>query len=240
MKNNSIKGIIFDYGGTLDSNGVHWAHIIWDAYRKAGIPVTEEQFLEAYVYGERFLAKHPVVSADFNFRDLMEAKIKAEFDFLTENGILPQNGQLQKQISEITGTCYEFAKKTVQESKEIIEALYPFYPLVLVSNFYGNIETVLRDFGIREFFCKIIESAVVNVRKPDPAIFMLGVKALKLNPEEVIVIGDSYTKDIVPAKKCGCLTVWIKGKGWEKEEETGSDADFILSGFKSVKNILMN
>ena len=236
MKNNNIKGIIFDYGGTLDTNGVHWAHIIWDAYKKAGIPIAEEQFREAYVYGERFLALHPVISSDFNFHDLMEAKIKAEFDFLTEKGILQKNDLLQKQIAKIAGNCYEFAKKTVGESRKVIEELHEHYPLVLVSNFYGNIETVLNDFGIREFFCKIIESAVVKVRKPDPAIFMLGVKELGLAPEEVVVIGDSYSKDIVPAKECGCQTIWIKGRGWEeKEEEKTPAADFIFPDFRTFK-----
>jgi len=240
MKNSNIKGIIFDYGGTLDTNGVHWAHIIWDAYKKAGVPISEEQFREAYVYGERFLALHPVILPGFNFRDLMEAKIKVEFDFLVENGILQKNDLLQKQIVEITGNCYNFAKKMTAESRKIIEKLHEHYPLVLVSNFYGNIEAVLEDFGIREFFGKIIESAVVKVRKPDPAIFRLGVSELGLNPEEVIVIGDSYSKDIVPAKACGCQTIWIKGKGWEKKEEKEtSAADAILPDFKTLETIIL-
>ena len=25
-----ITGIIFDYGGTIDSRGVHWSEVIWD------------------------------------------------------------------------------------------------------------------------------------------------------------------------------------------------------------------
>ena len=24
-----VKGILFDYGGTIDSNGMHWAEVIW-------------------------------------------------------------------------------------------------------------------------------------------------------------------------------------------------------------------
>jgi putative hydrolase of the HAD superfamily len=240
MKNNKIKGIIFDYGGTLDSNGTHWAHVIWDAYKKAGIPISEEQFREAYVYGERFLALNPVISPDFNFHDLMEAKIGVEFDFLAEKGILQKNDLFQKQIAEIADNCYNFARKTVSDSRKVIEELHKQYPLILVSNFYGNIETVLEDFGIRTFFGKIIESAVVKVRKPDPAIFGLGVSELGLNPEEVVVIGDSYSKDIIPAKACGCQTIWIKGKGWERKEEVEtSAADIILPDFKAFETTIL-
>jgi putative hydrolase of the HAD superfamily len=166
----------------------------------------------------------------------MEAKIKVEFDFLVEKDILQKNDLFRKQIAEIADNCYNFARKTVSDSRKVIEELHKQYPLILVSNFYGNVETVLEDFGIRQFFGKIIESAVVKVRKPDPAIFELGVSELGLNPEEVVVIGDSYSKDIIPAKTCGCQTIWIKGKGWERKEEVEtSAADIILPDFKMVE-----
>ena len=32
----NIKGIIWDYGGTIDSRGVHWSEVIWDAYLAEG------------------------------------------------------------------------------------------------------------------------------------------------------------------------------------------------------------
>ena len=90
---------------------------------------------------------------------------------------------------------------------------------MLVSNFYGNVESVLADFNLRHYFKAIIESAVVGIRKPDPRIFALGVEALALNPQEVLVIGDSYKKDIVPAETLGCQVAWIKGKGWTADED---------------------
>ena len=51
-----IKGIIFDYGGTLDTGGDHWSEVIWCAYGKAGVAVNKAEFREAYVYAERELA----------------------------------------------------------------------------------------------------------------------------------------------------------------------------------------
>jgi putative hydrolase of the HAD superfamily len=110
--------------------------------------------------------------------------------------------------------------------------------LVLVSNFYGNIEAVLKDFGVNLYFKEIIESAVVKIRKPDPAIFGLGIKALHLNPEEVVVVGDSYKKDIAPAKTLGCQTIWLKGPAWE-EEDPESAADAIIYDFRELETILL-
>lgn len=62
-----LKGIIFDYGGTIDTNSRHWAEVLWEKYQLSGVPVTKEEFREAYVYGERTLAKVPLVKPEHNF-----------------------------------------------------------------------------------------------------------------------------------------------------------------------------
>ena len=106
--------------------------------------------------------------------------------------------------------------------------------MVLVSNFYGNIHCVLREMGMEGIFQEVIESAVVGVRKPDPQIFMLGCKALQMEPAEVTVVGDSYDKDIVPAHSIGCQTVWFKGPGWTDEEPDGKAATRIIYGIEEL------
>ena len=37
-----IKGVIFDYGGTLDTNGVHWCQLFRRAYGECFPQVAEE------------------------------------------------------------------------------------------------------------------------------------------------------------------------------------------------------
>jgi putative hydrolase of the HAD superfamily len=76
---------------------------------------------------------------------------------------------------------------------------------------------VLEEFGLACYFKEIIESSVVGIRKPDPALFALGVEALLLPAEEIVVIGDSYRKDIYPSSTLGCRTIWIKNICWEEE-----------------------
>lgn len=218
MEITGIKGIIFDYGGTLDTGGDHWSEVIWTAYQKAGVAVDKAEFREAYVYAERELAKTRHILPEHNFADLLLIKMQLELQWLSEQGLFPP-AQVQPKAKEIADLCYQSAKSKVQEAAPVLEELGKKYKLELVSNFYGNIRTVLEDFGISKYFPNIVESAVVGVRKPDPKIFALGVKNLDLKPEEVLVVGDSYTKDIEPALKNGCKAVWIKGKGWTAEED---------------------
>ncbi len=213
-----LKGIIFDYGGTIDSRGVHWSEVIWDGYRDSGVDVTKEDFREAYVYAERELAHTRHILPHHNFYDLLLIKMRIELDRLVECGHLPE-GSTERYAEQIARYCYEAARSSVEEARPVLEALSERYPMVLVSNFYGNVESVLEDFDLRRYFLTIIESAVVGVRKPDPQIFRLGVEALGLLPGEVLVIGDSYKKDIVPAESIGCRVAWLKGKGWTADED---------------------
>ena len=218
LKMENIKGVIFDYGGTIDSRGVHWSEIIWDGYQEAQINVTKEQFRECYVFAERELARTLHILPHHNFYDLLLIKMRIELGYLAEQGLIDAAIVEEKALA-VAKYCYDSARQCVEEARPTIEALYAKYPLVLVSNFYGNVESVLADFNLRHYFKEIVESAVVGVRKPDPRIFALGVEALNLNLEEVIVIGDSYKKDIVPAETIGCKVAWIKGKGWTADED---------------------
>ncbi len=211
-----IKGIIFDYGGTLDSRGVHWSEVLWQGYNKAGVPIDKETFRNAYVEAERALARERIILPQDNFGDLLVKKVRLEIGFLPEQ---PDEAIREQWVDEIAGYCDDAARACINEARPMLEQLHERYPMMLVSNFYGNIDEVLRHYGIRDLFKGIIESAVVGVRKPNPTLFKLGVDALELEPQEVLVVGDSLRKDIEPAEKLGCHVLWLKGKGWTEDED---------------------
>ncbi len=218
MANTDIKGIIFDYGGTIDSRGTHWSEVIWDGYLASGVNIDKPTFRDAYVFAERELAKTPHILPGDNFYDLLLKKMKIELGYLADNSAIPPT-DVERLAPDIARYCYDRARECVEEARPVLDRLAESYPMVLVSNFYGNIESVLSDFNLLGYFRSIIESAVVGVRKPDPRIFSLGVEALGLKPSEVLVVGDSYKKDIVPAESIGCKVAWLKGKGWTADED---------------------
>lgn len=227
-----VKGIIFDYGGTLDTGGAHWSWVIWDAWRKAGVATDLDTFREAYVYAERELARTRHILPEHDFYDMLKIKINIELQWLAGQDELPAN-QVGPMAEKIAAICNGSARTHVEAAKPVLEKLAQKYPLVLVSNFYGNIETVLENYGVRRYFKKIIESAAVGVRKPDPAIFTLGVKALGLHSGDCLVVGDSYRKDIEPALKAGCRAVWIKGPGWTGEEDL-REYDYTIQNLEEL------
>lgn len=313
MKELDIKGIIFDYGGTLDTRGDHWSEVLWQGYEHFGIGVADDEevepgvsihkqaFRDAYVYGERALAVNPIVTPDFHFEDILREKLILELNFLAGKELLEtgkDDSEKQAKLgnlgndseasssvissssdslssdssssdsssdssssdsdasseslflslsdSEIHQIAVDMARyinaKTLallNENKQVLEHLKQAgYPMVLVSNFYGNINQVLKDAGIDGYFEDVIESAVVGVRKPNPAIFALGVCALDLPASQVLVVGDTYGKDIIPAHKLGCHTLWIKGLQWEEKKVDESIPDGIIKKLSEMEEFL--
>lgn len=282
MKVLDIKGIIFDYGGTLDTRGDHWSEVLWQGYEHFGIGVADDEevepgvsihkqaFRDAYVYGERALAVNPIVTPDFHFEDILREKLILELNFLAGKELLEtgkDDSEKQAKLgnlgndsdlssseslflslsdSEIHQIAVDMARyinaktlELLQENRQVLEHLKQAgYPMVLVSNFYGNINQVLKDAGIDGYFQNVIESAVVGVRKPNPAIFALGVCALDLPASQVLVVGDTYGKDIIPAHKLGCHTLWIKGLQWEEKKVDESIPDGIIKKLSEMEGFL--
>ena len=199
----AIRGYIFDYGGTLDTGGCHWGKFILHAYQHMDVPVTEEQFRQAYVYAERYVAQHPVILPDDTFRQTLEKKVSLQLQYLQ---LTPSY------LSPLTSYLYQKVCRHISHSRDILQQIAQ--PKVLVSNFYGNLQTVLHEFSFDSLFSGVIESAVVGVRKPDPSIFALGLESLQLPPGAVAVVGDSIDKDILPATSIGCRTIWFRGEQW--------------------------
>ena len=220
-----IRGFIFDYGGTLDTGGQHWGKVIWHAYEHLQVPVSETDFRDAYVHAERTLGKNPIIQPDFTFYKTLETKIRLQLEYLQTSYITP----LTSYILPLTSHLYEATVAETSKSREVLLSLKKQYPMVLVSNFYGNIAALLKEFKLDGIFDTIIESAVVGVRKPDPQIFTLGVEALGMQPDEVVVVGDSMDKDIIPASKAGCHTVWFKGEGWTNDPVDESPAGKVIT-----------
>ncbi len=221
-----IKGILIDFGGTIDSDGVHWFDAFSEAYAiVADIP--QELLWDAYVHTERTLGRNPIIKPTDTFCKTLQTKITLQTEFLQSKGITITARDT------ILDTCYNKVVKHISTvSKPVLERIH--LPMVLVTNFYGNMHTVLSEFGLDNLFKDVIESSVVGVRKPDPEIFRLGVKALGLEPAETVMIGDSPDKDINPAQSIGCKTVWLQGKNWSEVQCT---PDHIISSILEIQDL---
>jgi len=138
-----IKGIIFDYGGTIDTNGKHWAEVLWSKYCKFNVPIDKNSFKGAYVHGERTLALQPLIKPEHNFYDVLLIKVQIQVSYLIDKRLLPDTPKVRGYSELIAESCYDFVLDTIKTAIPTLDLLNKKYKLVLVSNFYGNIHQVL-------------------------------------------------------------------------------------------------
>lgn len=196
--------IVFDFGGTLDTHGRHWARVLFERWQEVLSDLSWERFYEAYVAAERAMT----TEEDWNFRRTLQEKCRLEARFM-------QRPDAPERADEVAEACYKLARECTARSKEVLERLRKTgVPLVLVSNFYGNLRAVLRDFGLEDCFDHIVESARVGVRKPDSAIFRLVLDLYPaLKASDILVAGDSERNDILPAQSLGMKTHLVRKFG---------------------------
>lgn len=235
-----MKGYIFDFGGTLDTNGCHWGKFIWHAYERQHVPVNWEQFREAYIFAEQQLGKNAIILPTDSFRQTLDKKLRIEMERLVTQGYWYSSPlEVERLHAAVLDDLYSRVCEHVTCGREVLLRLKPQYPLVLCSNFYGNLTEVLKEFQLDGLFQDVMESAVVGIRKPDVRIYELALRSLGgvEAAADVVVVGDSLKNDIRPARQIGCQTIWLKGEPWDSEASDNS-ASYSDEADRVITNIL--
>ena len=235
-----MKGYIFDFGGTLDTNGCHWGKFIWHAYERQHVPVNWEQFREAYIFAEQQLGKNAIILPTDSFRQTLDKKLRIEMERLVTQGYWYSSPlEVERLHAAVLDDLYSRVCEHVTCGREVLLRLKPQYPLVLCSNFYGNLTEVLKEFQLDGLFQDVVESAVVGIRKPDVRIYELALRSLGgvEAAADVVVVGDSLKNDIRPARQIGCQTIWLKGEPWDSEASDNS-ASYSDEADRVITNIL--
>ena len=78
-------------------------------------------------------------------------------------------------------------------------------------------------------------SEEVGTTKPDPVIFRHALADLRLPPEQVTMVGDSWDNDVLPALGSGMAAVWLN-RYRRTSPEPGLAVE--IRGFEAIGNIL--
>lgn len=128
-----------------------------------------------------------------------------------------------------------------KETVSCLEQLCKTYKIGVIANQELGTAERLQQHGILKYIDLVIASAEEGVAKPDPRIYQIALERSGCKPENAVMIGDRIDNDIVPAKRMGIKTIWIKqgfGGLWNicKEDEapdnTVNDLVELLELFK--------
>lgn len=122
----------------------------------------------------------------------------------------------------------------------VLEKLSKRYKIGVIANQSLGTAKRLEEKGILKYIDLVIASAEEGVSKPDRKIFDIALLRANCKPENAVMIGDRIDNDIVPAKKLGMKTIWIKqgfGQYWniKRQEE---QADYEANNLTALLDLL--
>ncbi|HET9530079.1 MAG TPA: HAD-IA family hydrolase [Blastocatellia bacterium] len=204
MKNDlsAVKAIFFDAGGTL---------IHLDSARIAGL-VAEELGIElaldgfSLAQGRAMTRVAEMVAAGLGTTE----NLKRQFYSM----LLPEIGIPETSLASAVESVLRLAREEMlwriagESAASVLERLKERgYLLAVVSNSDGRIERAFKQAALDRYFDFFIDSFIVGVEKPDPAIFRFALERARISPHEAAYIGDLYHNDMVCARKAGLLPI---------------------------------
>jgi len=220
------RAVLFDYGGTLDGAGSHWFDRFLGLYRDLGVSRSEADIKEAFYRADR------EINADARVRGwgLVET-VKRHVAIQLGAMNLAQAGLAQQLVAKFMAGSSDGWKV----SSRVLNFLAGGFKLAIVSNFFGNLEQVLVEAGLRRYFDAVIDSAVVGVRKPERKIFDLALSELAIPASNSVFVGDSLERDMVPAKSLGMRTVWIAPR--QSSGPRPEQVDWLISSLTDLEGL---
>jgi putative hydrolase of the HAD superfamily len=226
---NRLDTLLFDFGGTLDAPGVHWLTRFQALYQEVGVAVTPEQVHEAFYWADAQLFLAHATLTTLTFLPLMQEHVALQLHYLG----LP----LQAYQQHLAEGFWRAARDSLRASVQVLTALHGRYTLGIISNFYGNVAALCQECGLAPLCAVIIDSAQVGISKPDPGIFALALQRLGRTPHTAAYVGDSFERDMVPAKTAGLQTIWLRGQE-QKPCPDASQVDLTLTALEELPELL--
>lgn len=228
---NSFKAILFDFGGTLDSNGVAWLDRMYPIYREEGIGLSEEEFAAFFFEADGLLSGQKRLRTH-GYRETLLAQ--------TREVLKLAGARRLGQAERITDKFVADSEKAFEKTRKTLAKLHRSYRLGVVSNFYGNLDTVFKNTHLDPFFEVVADSQRLGVAKPDPRIFAYVLRELELRPDQCLMVGDSISKDMAGARGVGMPHAWLYGDRFKagKPSETCCKADPVLRSLEDLSKLL--
>jgi len=217
-----IETVLFDFGGTLDSDGVAWKERFHALYRAEGLDISAEDFAPAFYAADDALIG--ALASTTGLEETVDAlTTNLEAEVARHGGGTGQRKTDRARGQRVASRFLSDMSFAFARNRPVLEALSERYRLGVVSNFYGNLEAVCESSGLGRLFGAMADSQRVGAEKPEPAIFHAALAALDAAPETTIMVGDSLRRDCEGARRSGMGFIWIAPEDVQAAERSAAD-----------------
>lgn len=226
-----LKACLFDFGGTLDSDGITWQDSFFQLYWKHGLQPDRETFRKAFYQADDTLTEtHCLLGTGLRATiELQVSKVLAALGFKDCEG----------QKHAIAEDFIASTKSNIARNRPLLAALQKRFALGIVSNFYGNLEIICDELDIRDYFLCIVDSNRQGTTKPEPQIFQAALDQIGAKPYQALFVGDNVFRDMEGAKKMGMPHVWLSGE-FERARRPCCPEDPVIHSLEELGPLLLN
>ncbi len=161
----------------------------------------------------------------------MEYHIRHQFALLNLHEASQQARQMALEFCAKTEYC-------LKRNAALLRRLRNDYRMGVVSNFYGNVAALCEEAGLTEHLITILDSTRLGYGKPNREIFERALQDLDVTAEDCIFVGDSYDRDMLPARRMGMKTIWIKGPNPRFPAEP-EPVDWTIESLAELESLLL-
>ena len=194
-KETPLKAIFFDAAGTLfhlpRGVGYHYALV----GHEIGLQLNSRQLDRAFTAAWNSMPARPPIDGprEDDDKDWWRQLVNLVLDETS-----PTLGELDR--DNFFEIAYEhFTEAGVwelyPEVLEVLGKLTQRFQLSVVSNFDGRLRMILEQLGVSKFFKQVFLSSELGADKPDPEIFRRALNVIRLQPNEVLHVGDDPQRD---------------------------------------------
>jgi len=195
-----MQALLFDFGGTLDSDGTPWRERFFAIYEGLGFDVPQARFDRAFYDSDDNLPSRHALQG-LSLEQTLTLQVRDVLSALAPERLGETGSVVQRFLED--------SRAALRRNRPVLERLARCYRLGVVSNFYGNLDSVLASEGLGELFAAVADSGAVGVTKPDPALFRKAMSDLGARPEDCIMVGDSVPRDMRGAEGLGLRHVLV-------------------------------
>lgn len=194
-----LRAILLDYGGTLDGDALHWFDHFVALWADAGVDLPYPALKEAFYAADAALTREADIAA-FGLERMVRSHVAFQVRHLRLDSPALAARVADRFIAD--------TRVAWHRNRPLLARLAERFRLGVVSNSYGNMPALLAEARFAPFSV-VLDSAIVGVAKPDPALYRLAAARLALPPAAILHVGDSWERDVVPAHTIGMRTAWL-------------------------------
>ena len=124
---------------------------------------------------------------------------------------------------------------------EVIESLRPRYPLGLITNGPADIQRMeVATLGLEKHFDHILIEGEMGEGKPLPSVFNRAATLMGFQPNEMLMVGNSYGHDVKGALENGWHAIWISRESDVPPSAEVEEKAFVLSSEETQPDVVIH